>query len=61
MVLGIACALGDTLTARHFCGLVLQLLLAVTQTFPPEVANVTVMDVVPCPAVILAPAGTVHA
>jgi hypothetical protein len=32
-----------------------------TETFPPEVPKVTVMDVVLEPAVIVAPVGTVHA
>ena len=33
---------------------------AVTETFPDVEPNVTVALVVPCPAVIVAPAGTVH-
>ena len=35
-------------------------LVSVTLTFPAVVPNVTVMAFVPCPAVIVAPAGTVQ-
>lgn len=34
---------------------------AVTQIFPPVAPKVTVMLVVPCPELIVAPDGTVHA
>jgi hypothetical protein len=37
-----------------------QAFVAVTVTFPDVEPEVTVIDVVPCPAVIVAPVGTVH-
>ena len=57
---GIAGALAATETARQFCELVLQLLLASTQIFPAVFPKVTVTAAVPCPAVMLAPEGTVQ-
>jgi len=38
-----------------------QLLLGVTVTLPEVEPQLTVIDVVPCPDVIVAPSGTVHA
>ena len=49
-----------TVTAVQLAVLVPQLLLAVTHIFPDVVPKVTVMEVVPCPAVIEAPGGAVH-
>jgi hypothetical protein len=46
--------------ARHFCGLAPQLLFAVTHTSPLVVERVTETVLVPCPEVIVAPAGTVQ-
>ena len=46
--------------ATHFAALVPQVLLAVTHTLPLLVPKVTVIPVVVCPDVIVAPAGTVH-
>ena len=40
--------------------LVPQELLAVTHTLPPDVPTVTFTEVVPCPLLIVHPAGTVH-
>ena len=37
-----------------------QLLPAVTQIFPDVLPNVTVIDVLPCPAVMTDPVGAVH-
>ena len=37
-----------------------QVLVGVTVTLPDVVPKVTVIDVVPCPLVIVDPAGTVH-
>jgi hypothetical protein len=37
-----------------------QTLLGVTVTFPEVDPHVTVIELLPCPAVMLAPAGTVH-
>jgi len=37
-----------------------QLLLGITATVPELLPKLTVIDVVPCPDVIVAPAGTVH-
>ena len=60
---GVAGVAGLTVTANVFAALVPQLLLAVTLTLPfcPAVPDVTVIEIVPCPPVILQPAGTVHA
>jgi len=59
---GIAGAEGilRTVTASMLAPLVPQLLLAVTVTLPDVVPMVTVIEVVPVPAVIVAPAGTVQ-
>jgi hypothetical protein len=51
---------GDTFTDRLPGELVPQLLFAVTLTFPDKLPKFTIMEVVPCPPVIEAPAGTVH-
>ena len=48
------------LTVRLLAGPVPQLLLAVTVTLPDEVPMVTVIELVPAPAVIEAPEGTVQ-
>ena len=53
-------ALGDKVIAMQPGELELQVLLAVTQTFPAVVPKVTVTVFVPCPAVTLAPVGTVQ-
>ena len=55
-------ATGLTVTAKLLAELVPQLFPAVTVMFPfcPAVPVVTVMEVVPAPAVIDQPAGTVH-
>ena len=45
---------------RHVGVLVAQILLAVTQIFPPVVPDVTEMDVVPCPELMVHPEGTVQ-
>ena len=47
-------------TALLLAELVPQLLVAVTLTLPEVAPKVTVALVVPCPAVTVAPAGTVH-
>jgi len=49
-------------TASVEGALVPQLFVAVTVIFPfwPELPEVTVMEMVPCPAVIVQPVGTVH-
>ena len=44
----------------QLAALVPQLLVAVTHTLPELLPKVTVMPVVPCPKVIIAPAGTVQ-
>ena len=49
-----------TVIATVLAPLVPQVLLAVTDTFPAEPPKLTVMEVVPCPEVIVAPDGTVH-
>lgn len=51
---------GLTATAKDCAALVPQEFPAVTVIFPPEVPEVTVTDVVPCPAVMFHPEGTVH-
>ena len=37
-----------------------QILVAVTQIFPPDVPEVAMMAVLPCPEVMVHPDGTVH-
>jgi len=49
-----------TVTAKLLAELVPQPLLAVTLIFPEALPKVTVMEVVPCPAVMEAPEGTAH-
>src|SRR5688572_28707773 len=49
-----------TETAKLLAGLVPQILPAVTLTFPEVPPNVTVIEVVPWPAVIVEPEGTVQ-
>ena len=53
---------GLTMTARLCAALVPQLFEAVTVMFPfsPAAPEVTVMEVVPCPAVMVHPVGTVQ-
>ena len=62
MVPGCAGVPADTVTASVFGALVPQLLSAVTDMFPfcPAAPVVTVIEVVPVPAVIDHPVGTVH-
>jgi hypothetical protein len=60
MLEGAAGAEEFTVTAEQLEALVPQVFDAVTHTLPEVVPNVTVIDVVPCPAVMLAPEGTVH-
>jgi len=48
------------LTNKQLAALEPQLLLAVTHTFPAEEPAVTLMEVVPCPLLIVHPAGTVQ-
>ena len=58
----LAVGVGRTVTAKLLAALVPQLLPAVTVILPfcPAVPVVTVMDVVPAPAVMLQPVGTVQ-
>ena len=49
-----------TVTAKVFALLAPQALSAVTDMFPEVEPKVTVIPVVPCPAVMVAPEGTVH-
>jgi hypothetical protein len=51
---------GFTVTAVQTCVPVKQALEGVTQTFPELVPKVTVMVLVPCPLVTVAPLGTVQ-
>ena len=53
-------ALGSTVTAKQFVALEPQALLSATHTVPDDAPNVIVTDRVPCPAVIVAVAGTVQ-
>jgi len=55
-----AATVGVTVTALLELVPLPQLLLGVTLTFPEVVPQVTVIEVLPCPAVMLAPAGTVQ-
>ena len=55
-----AVGMGVNVIAKVCAALVPQLLLAVTLTLPLEVPKVITMPVVPCPAVILVPEGTVQ-
>ena len=50
----------DIVKGVHAAALVPQGPVAVTQTFPEEEPIVIEMDVVPCPELITAPAGTVQ-
>jgi hypothetical protein len=54
-------SVGVTVTVFVAGAPVRQLLLGVTVTSPEVPPKVTVIDVVPAPAVMLAPVGTVHA
>ena len=56
----LAVTIRSTVTAVQLEELAPQMLSAVTHTLPDEVPRVTVMEVVPCPAVIEAPLGTVQ-
>jgi hypothetical protein len=60
MVPGAAGGPLTTETARQLAALVPQVFVAVTQTLPAVVPQFTIIDVVPCPETIVAPAGTVH-
>ena len=51
---------GSTVTVWQLGKLVPQALPAVTHIVPEVTPKVTVANLVPCPEVILAPAGTVH-
>jgi len=51
---------GNRATAKVLAALAPQVLSAVTSISPELLPKVTVMDVVPAPAVMLAPEGTVH-
>ena len=59
---GVAGAAGETVTVTELDPLVPQLLPAVTEMLPlfPYAPVVTVIDVVPAPAVIVQPVGTVQ-
>ena len=50
-----------TVTGKQVATLDPQILSAVTQIFPEVTPNVVVIVVVPCPPVMFAPAGAVHA
>jgi hypothetical protein len=52
--------LPDEVTTIELATLEPQLLFAVTSILPDVLPNVTVIDVVNCPAVIVDPEGTVH-
>ena len=60
IVPGVAGVPGLTVTAKVFTRLVPQELLAVTPTFPfcPGLPDVTVIEIVPWPPVMLHPVGT---
>ena len=60
IVPGVAGVPALTTTAKLFAALVPQLFPAVTVILPPVVPDVTVTVVVPCPPVIVHPAGTAH-
>ena len=62
MIFGVAGVPGLTVTANALAALVPQSLEAVTVMFPfwPVAPEVTVIVVLPCPAVMLQPVGTVH-
>ena len=59
-IVTLAVTIRSTVMAVQFDELAPQMLSAVTHTLPDVVPKVTVMEVVPCPVVIEAPAGTVH-
>jgi len=60
VILPAAATVGVTVTALLALVPLPQLLVGVTLTFPEVVPHVTVIEVLPCPAVMLAPAGTVQ-
>jgi len=60
MILPAAATVGVTVTLKLDPVPLKQLLLGVAVTLPEVDPQLTVMDVVPCPAVIVAPAGTAH-